>query len=172
MQLPIGKEENFVGVIDLVEMKGIVWDDESLGAQFEVTDIPADLLADAEAAREQLIEEICSHDDELMGKYLSGEGLDDCRAQGRHSKGTIDISDQSRYLRIRLQKQRGPASAGCSDRLSCLRPSTCPRSVGIDPDTEKEVSRHPSTTALCRTGLQGHDRPLCRAVAFSGSTPA
>ena len=75
IQLPIGKEEKFKGVIDLVEMKAITWNDESLGATFDVAEIPADLLDEAVAARLAMIEEISSHDDELMEKYLLGEEL-------------------------------------------------------------------------------------------------
>ena len=54
IQLPIGKEENFKGVVDLVEMKAIIWDDESLGAKYEVIDIPADLVDQAQEYREAL----------------------------------------------------------------------------------------------------------------------
>jgi elongation factor G len=75
IQLPIGKEEKFKGVIDLVEMKAITWNDESLGATFDVAEIPADLLDEAIAARQFMIEEISSHDDVLMEKYLQGEEL-------------------------------------------------------------------------------------------------
>jgi elongation factor G len=75
IQIPIGKEEKFKGVIDLVEMKAITWNDESLGATFDVAEIPADLLDEATTARHFMIEEISSHDDELMEKYLLGEDL-------------------------------------------------------------------------------------------------
>jgi elongation factor G len=75
IQLPIGKEEKFKGVIDLVEMKAITWNDESLGATFDVAEVPADLLDEAKAARQFMIEEISSHDDDLMEKYLLGEEL-------------------------------------------------------------------------------------------------
>ena len=75
IQLPIGKEEKFKGVIDLVEMKAITWNDESLGATFDVAEISVDLLDEAVAARHFMIEEISSHDDELMEKYLLGEEL-------------------------------------------------------------------------------------------------
>ncbi len=75
IQLPIGVEDLFRGVIDLVQMKAIIWSDESMGAKYEVMDIPADLLDDAEAAREALLEEISSSDEELMEKYLGGEEL-------------------------------------------------------------------------------------------------
>jgi elongation factor G len=75
IQIPIGKEEKFKGVIDLVEMKAITWNDESLGATFDVAEIPVDLLDEAVVARQAMIEEISSHDDDLMEKYLLGEEL-------------------------------------------------------------------------------------------------
>jgi elongation factor G len=75
IQIPIGKEEKFKGVVDLVEMKAITWNDESLGATFDVAEVPADLLDEALVARQAMIEEISSHDDDLMEKYLLGEEL-------------------------------------------------------------------------------------------------
>jgi len=75
IQIPIGKEENFKGVIDLVRMKAVVWEDEALGANYHEEEIPADLLEEAKEYREKMIEEISSHDDALMDKYLSGEPL-------------------------------------------------------------------------------------------------
>jgi elongation factor G len=75
IQLPIGAEDLFRGVIDLVQMKAIVWDNEAMGANYEVMEIPAELLGDAVAARELLLEEISSIDEELMEKYLGGEEL-------------------------------------------------------------------------------------------------
>jgi len=75
IQIPIGKEENFKGVIDLVRMKAVIWEDEALGANYHEEEIPADLLEEAKEYREKMIEEISSHDDALMDKYLSGEPL-------------------------------------------------------------------------------------------------
>jgi elongation factor G len=75
LQLPIGAEENFRGVVDLVSMQALVWDDESLGAKYSVVDIPADMADEVEVAREALLEEISSYDDVLMEKYLGGEEL-------------------------------------------------------------------------------------------------
>jgi elongation factor G len=75
--LPIGKEENFTGLIDLVAMCAHVYDDSSLGASFTTEAIPADLLEEAQAAREQLLEEVCSVDDELTEKYLEGSEITD-----------------------------------------------------------------------------------------------
>src|SRR5436305_10202067 len=77
VQLPIGSESEFRGVIDLVEMKAIVWplSDDSEGSTFEVVDIPAELAEEAEASRLQLLETIAHVDDHLMEKYLSDEPL-------------------------------------------------------------------------------------------------
>ncbi len=76
IQLPIGAEDNFKGVVDLVEMKAYVWEDEAaMGSKYEVVDIPEDLQEKAEEYREKLIEAISETDDELMEKYLAGEEL-------------------------------------------------------------------------------------------------
>ncbi|WP_282754395.1 elongation factor G [Desulfuromonas thiophila] len=75
LQIPIGKEENFRGVIDLIGMRAVVWNDETMGAKYEVVDIPSDLADEAAAAREAMLDELCSHDDALMEKYLGGEEL-------------------------------------------------------------------------------------------------
>jgi elongation factor G len=73
IQLPIGAEQNFKGIIDLVRMKGIVWDDESLGATYHDIDIPADLLDDAKKYREQMVEAAVELDDDAMTAYLDGK---------------------------------------------------------------------------------------------------
>ena len=74
-QLPIGIEENFKGIIDLVAMKAIIWKDESLGAEFFYEDIPADMLESAKKYHTQLLDTVVELDDHLMEKYLSGEEL-------------------------------------------------------------------------------------------------
>ena len=73
LQIPIGAEANFRGVVDLVEMKAILWHDEEMGADYEVEEIPEPLRKKAEAFRNQLIEVISETDDVLMEKYLEGE---------------------------------------------------------------------------------------------------
>jgi elongation factor G len=75
IQLPIGAEDNFRGIVDLVQMKAIVWDDESMGANYTVEDIPADLVEKAEEYREKMIETAVESDEEMMEKYLGGEEL-------------------------------------------------------------------------------------------------
>ncbi|MBX3514774.1 MAG: elongation factor G [Xanthobacteraceae bacterium] len=72
IQLPIGAEANFKGVIDLVKMKAIVWHDESLGAKFDVTDIPADMMDQAKEYREKLVEAAVELDDAALEKFLEG----------------------------------------------------------------------------------------------------
>ena len=73
LQIPVGAEANFKGVVDLIEMKAIIWHDETLGAEFSVEPIPADLQKKAEAFRLQLIEVIAETDDVLLEKFLEGE---------------------------------------------------------------------------------------------------
>jgi len=77
IQIPIGAEEKFEGVIDLVRMKAIYWDDASQGMKYEMRDIPANLLAKAEEWREKMIEMAAEADDDLMHKYLEGHTLSD-----------------------------------------------------------------------------------------------
>ncbi len=91
IQLPVGAEDTFKGIIDLVEMKAILWDEESLGANFREEAIPANQLEQAEEYRERLIEEISSHNDELMEKYLAGEALTNIEIKAAIRQATIDI---------------------------------------------------------------------------------
>ncbi len=73
IQIPIGAEAKFKGVIDLVEMRAILWHDETMGAKYDVEEIPADLLKKAEAFRLQLIETVAEHDDAMLHMFLEGE---------------------------------------------------------------------------------------------------
>jgi len=75
IQLPIGAEDNFEGIIDLVTMKEYLFKDETMGADYEITDIRAELLDDAQAAREHMIESVVETDDDLMEKYFGGEEI-------------------------------------------------------------------------------------------------
>ena len=75
IQIPIGEEAKFAGVVDLVEMKAILWHDETMGAKYDVEEIPAPLLANAQKLRSELIEAVADSDDEVMNKYLEGEEI-------------------------------------------------------------------------------------------------
>ncbi len=86
IQLPIGSEDKFVGVVDLIKMKSITYKDETMGADYIVGDIPADMLEDAKHFREQLIEKVSEADDKILEKYLHGEEIseDEIKAALRH----------------------------------------------------------------------------------------
>ena len=75
IQLPIGSEDHFLGVIDIVRMKAITYKSETMGADYEVSEIPAEYLDEARHAREQLIEKVSEVDDKLLEKYLHGEEI-------------------------------------------------------------------------------------------------
>jgi elongation factor G len=90
IQIPIGAEENFQGVVDLVEMKAIVWDqDAAMGSNYHVEDIPADLQELAEEYREKMVESAAEQDEELMEKYLEGEDLTNEEIVGALKKGCL-----------------------------------------------------------------------------------
>src|ERR1700686_4087932 len=75
IQIPIGQEDKFRGVVDLVAMKAIIWQDETIGAEYETTDIPAELQKKAEAFHTQLVETVAENDDEILHKFLEGETI-------------------------------------------------------------------------------------------------
>jgi len=77
IQLPIGSENNFKGLIDLVRMKGVVWEDEALGANFKDIDIPADMVDKAKEYREKMLEASVELDDEVLAAYLDGKEPDE-----------------------------------------------------------------------------------------------
>src|SRR6266567_1279980 len=89
MQLPIGVESDFVGVVDLVAMKALRWRDETLGAEFEVVDVPAAMKAAAETARAELVELAVEQDDAALEAYLGGEEPDEETLRRCIRKGTI-----------------------------------------------------------------------------------
>ncbi len=77
IQIPIGAEEHFRGVVDLVTMKAIVWNDESLGAHFDIEEIPADLADEAALQREALLEAVAEGDESLLERYLDGSPIEE-----------------------------------------------------------------------------------------------
>jgi elongation factor G len=93
IQIPVGAEDQFKGVIDLVEMKAVLWRDETLGAKFDVVDIPEDLMERAKSYREQMIEAVSEFDDVLFEKFVHGEALsnDEIRAGIRHATISLKI---------------------------------------------------------------------------------
>ena len=93
IQIPIGAEENFKGVIDLVQMKALVWEDEAaMGSNYEVKDIPAELQEKAEEYREKMIEAVSETTDELMEKYLGGEELSNEEIKAGIKEGCLNMT--------------------------------------------------------------------------------
>ena len=143
IQIPIGSEENFKGVVDLVEMKGIVWNDESMGALYDVIDIPADLVEQAQEYRDAMIEEISSHDDALMEKYLSGEKLTKEEIKKAIRQCTIDIKICPVICGSSFKNK------GVQNLLDAVldympAPTDIPAIQGIDANTELPIERHAS----------------------------
>ncbi|MBX3570833.1 MAG: elongation factor G [Mesorhizobium sp.] len=141
MQLPIGAETEFKGVVDLIEMNALVWRDESLGAAWDVVEIPADLKEKAEQFREKMIEAAVEMDDEAMNNYLEGKmpSNDEIRALIR--KGTIAVKFFPMFCGSAF-KNKGvqPLLDAVVDFLPS--PIDVPAIQGIDPKTEAEIERH------------------------------
>ncbi|MDX1617544.1 MAG: elongation factor G [Balneolaceae bacterium] len=90
IQIPIGREEHFRGIVDLINMRGIVWDDESLGAKYEEVEIPDDLKKQADEYRKIMLESIADYDDTLMEKYLMEEEISEEEIEDAIRKATVN----------------------------------------------------------------------------------
>ncbi len=91
VQIPIGSEDTFTGIIDLIQMKQIIWDDDSLGASFEYESISSDLMEMAQEYHEKLIETLAEVDDDIMEAYLSETAIDDVAIKQAIRSATIDL---------------------------------------------------------------------------------
>jgi len=90
-QLPIGSEENYKGLVDLIKMKALIWRDESLGAQWDEVEIPADMQDKANEYREKMLETAVEMDDAIMEKYLGGEAVSEDEIRDCIRKGTVAL---------------------------------------------------------------------------------
>ncbi|HKW97806.1 MAG TPA: elongation factor G [Bryobacteraceae bacterium] len=91
IQLPVGAEDQFKGVVDLVRMKALIWLDETLGAEFDVVDIPAELQAQAHEWRDKMIEAVSEYDDHLFEKFVEGKPLTEDEIRAGIRKATIAL---------------------------------------------------------------------------------
>ncbi len=91
IQIPLGKEENFQGVIDLIKMKAIIYDEETKGARYEYIDIPEEYRAKAEEFRDKMLEALADFDETIMEKYLEGEEITEEEIHQALRKGTIEL---------------------------------------------------------------------------------
>ncbi len=138
IQLPIGAESDFLGVVDLVEMKAILYKDETKGAKFEVADVPEDMRAEAAKAREYILECCAEADEKLMEKYLAGEEISVPEIKAAIRKGTIGM-EFFPVLCGSAFKNKGvqPMLDAVVDYLPS--PLDLPPVKGTDPDQKEEV---------------------------------
>jgi elongation factor G len=143
MQLPIGAENEFRGVVDLIEMNALVWRNEELGAQWDVVEIPDDLKAKAEEYREKLVETAVEMDDAATEAYLNGEMPDKDTLRRLIRRGTCDVKLYPVFCGSAF-KNKGvqPLLDGVIDFLPS--PIDIPAIKGIDVKTESEIERHAS----------------------------
>ncbi len=126
IQIPIGAEANFKGVIDLIEMRAIVWNDETMGAEYAVEAIPANLTKKAEAFRMQLVESVAEYDDDMLHKFLEGRNADGRGTEGVAAQGDHQHEGLPGDVRLCIQEQGHPDAARCGSRLSA-EPARCAR---------------------------------------------
>nr|WP_294850616.1 elongation factor G [uncultured Sphingomonas sp.] len=146
MYLPIGAESDLKGVVDLVNNRGIVWQDESLGANFDYVEIPADMVDKAAEYREKLIEMVVEQDDDVMMAYLEGEEPDVATIKKLIRKGTMDrafvpVTCGSAFKNKGVQ----PLLDAVVDYMPS--PLDVPAIKGINPDTDAEDERPSSDDA-------------------------
>ncbi len=177
IQIPVGNEETFKGVVDLVKMKAILWHDETMGAEYEVDDIPADLLAEAEEWRDKMLETIAEFDDALMEKYFSDPSTiteDEIRAAIR--KGTIGMHI---FPVICGSSFKNKGVQTMLDAVCAYLPSPLdtPEIDGTDPRTGDAITRKPDDNEpLCALAFKIATDPyvgrLCYFRVYSGKLEA
>jgi elongation factor G len=143
IQIPIGKENYFTGVVDLVKMKSYIWHDETLGATFDERDIPKDIEEEANKYREILLEELSMFDDNIAEKFLEGVFVPEDEIKSAIRKGTIEhqivpVLTGSSFKNKGVQK--------LLDAIVYYLPSPLdvPSVIGIDVGSGKEISKKPS----------------------------
>ncbi len=143
IQLPIGAEDDFQGVVDLVTMKSVIWDDDSMGMNMTVGEIPENLVADAEAAREQLIEALADTDESLLEKFLEGKTITDDEVKSALRAATLNISVVPVLCGTAFRNKGAQAML---DAVIDYMPSPIdvPPVSGVLPDTETEAIRKAS----------------------------
>jgi elongation factor G len=140
IQIPIGQEDKFIGVVDLIGMKAIVWRDDVMGSEYEVEEIPANLKKKAEAFHAQLVETVAENDDEILHKFLEGEEItaDELRASLRRSTIALKVFP---VVVGTAFKNKGiqPLLDAVVDYLPS--PLDVPETHGINPDTGEKIFR-------------------------------
>lgn len=178
IQIPIGAEEKFKGVVDLIKMKAILWHDETMGAEYHVEEIPADLADEAQEWREKMLEACAEFDDVVMEKYFDDpDSLTEEEIKAAIRKGTLEMKINPIICGSSF-KNKGVQTM--LDAVCAFLPSPLdtPEIVGFDPrNPEKEVVRHPDVTEpLCALAFKIATDPyvgrLCFFRVYSGKLDA
>ena len=178
IQIPIGAEETFKGVVDLVIMKAILWHDETMGAEYSVEEIPADLLAEAEEWRDKMLEVLAECDDALMEKYFDDPSTiteDEIRAAIRKGTIAMQINPMICGSSFKNKGVQTLLNAVCAYLPS---PADTAAIEGTDPrDPEKVITRKPSfdepLTALAfKIATDPYVGRLCFFRVYSGALQA
>ena len=178
IQIPIGAEEKFKGVVDLVKMKAILWHNEAMGAQYDVEEIPADLVAEAQEWRDKMLEVIAEYDDVLMEKYFDDPSTiteDEIRVAIRKATLSMEINPIICGSSFKNKGVQTMLDAVCAYLPS---PLDTPEIVGKDPRFEdKDTVRHPDAKEpLCALAFKIATDPyvgrLCFFRVYSGQLPA
>mgnify|MGYP000964339791 FL=1 len=143
VQIPIGAEENFKGVVDLIKMKAILWHDETMGAEYSLEEIPADLLDEAKEWHDKMVENAANYDDALMEKYLEGVEPTEEELMAAIRKATIAMELTPMVLGSSY-KNKGVQPL--LDYVCAFLPSPLdtPAIIGVNPNTDQEEARKPS----------------------------
>ena len=166
LQLPLGIESSFKGIIDLIRLKAVVWDDESLGAKFHDEEIPADLLDQAKKYRDMLVEQAVEVDEAATEAYLEGKEPSVAELKALIRKGTVS----SQFVPVLCGsafKNKGvqPLLDAVVDYLPS--PLEVPPVKGIDPKTGDGTSREPSdTAALSMLAFKIMNDPFVGSLTF------
>jgi elongation factor G len=167
IQLPLGTESNFKGVIDLIRMKAVVWDDEALGASFHDEDIPADMLELAKQYREQLVEQAVEVDEAATEAYLEGKEPSEAELKALIRKGTVTLQFVP-ILCGSAFKNKGvqPLLDAVVDYLPS--PLDVPPVKGIDVKTGEEISREAKDDApLSMLAFKIMNDPFVGSLTFA-----
>ena len=140
VQLPIGAEENFKGLVDIVTGTAYVWDDDKLGAKYRTVDVPEDMVEQLAAYREKLVEAVADYDEALMEKYLDGEEVSAEEIAKALRAGTIQMNITPVFCGTAFKNK------GVQFLLDAVidylpSPVDVPSITGTDPDTDKEIER-------------------------------
>ena len=143
LQLPIGAEDQFKGIVDLIQMKGIIWEEGTQGTTYQEVEIPADLQEEAQYWREQLIEAVAEYDDKLMEKFFEDpKSITEEEVHEAIRKATIDMTIVPMLCGSAFKNK------GVQTMLDCVvrylpSPADIEAIKGIDPSTGAEISRKP-----------------------------